>query len=167
MSHCGDKTLDETITRVVMDGTEKLMTLSRLERALGYQGKRKCKHCKACKAQKQSTKISGAVHKTPPKGPGTDVSADVVGPIPTSIEGNTLFLLIICIQTKWIYICGLKDQKDMHLKFDEYLALMRREDVKHRRVHLGMSKLVTDSAMNLMSEHMKAWEAANQIVDWQ
>jgi hypothetical protein len=43
---------------------------------------------------------------------------------------------------------------------------MKREDVKHRRVHLGMSKLVTDSAMNLMSAKMKIWEAAHHIVDW-
>jgi hypothetical protein len=71
------------------------------------------------------------------------------------------------MQTKWIWMSGLKDQSDMHLNFDEYLAITKREDVKHRRVHLGMSKLVTDSAMNLMSEKMKIWEAAHHIVDWQ
>ena len=76
MSHCGDHTLDETITRQVMDGTEALTTSGRLKLALGPLGKRKCKHCEAGWAQKQHT--TGPVHKTPPKGPGTDISADVV-----------------------------------------------------------------------------------------
>ena len=165
MSHCGDHTLDETITRQVMDGTEALTTSGRLKLALGSLGKRKCKHCEAGWAQKQHT--TGPVHKTPPKGPGTDISADVVGPMPTSIDGKNLFLITICMQTKWIWMSGLKNQSDMHLKFDEYLAITKRMDMKHRRVHLGMSKLVTDSAMNLMSEKMKIWEAANHIVDWQ
>jgi hypothetical protein len=52
MSHCGDHTLDETITRQVMDGTEALTTSGRLKRALGPLGKRKCKHCEAGWAQK-------------------------------------------------------------------------------------------------------------------
>jgi hypothetical protein len=167
LCHCGDKTLDETITRQVMDGGEKLTTSGRLKRALGPKGKRKCRHCEAGWAQKQSTKNSGMVHKTPPKGAGTDVSADVVGPMPRSIEGHNLFLIVIDLQTKWIYIAGMKDQADMHLRFDEYLALMKREDMKHRRVHLGLSKMVTDSAMNLMSTKMKVWQAEHHIVDWQ
>ena len=52
MSHCGDHTLDEAITRQVMDGTEALTTSGRLKRALGPLGKRKCKHCEAGWAQK-------------------------------------------------------------------------------------------------------------------
>jgi hypothetical protein len=101
-----------------MDGTEAQTTSGRLKRALGPLGKRKCKHCEAGWAQKQSTKNTGAVHKKAPKGPGTDVSADVVGPMPTSIDGNNLFLITICMQTKWIWMRGLKDQSEMHLKFD-------------------------------------------------
>jgi hypothetical protein len=120
MIHCGDHTLDETTTRQVMDGTEALTTPGRLKRALGPLGKRKCKHCEAGWAQKQHTRNNGPVHKTPPKGPQALISADVVGPIPTSINGNNLFLITICMQTKWIWMSGLKDQSDMHLKFGEY-----------------------------------------------
>jgi hypothetical protein len=54
MSHCGEKTLDETITREVMNGCEKLPTSERLERALGLLRKL-CSHCETGKAQKQST----------------------------------------------------------------------------------------------------------------
>ena len=76
-------------------------------------------------------------------------------------------LIIVDLQTKYLYVRGLKEQRDMHTKFDEYCSLMKRLDVKHRRVHLGLSKMVTDSAMNLMSEKMKAWQASRHIVDWQ
>jgi hypothetical protein len=131
LCHCGDNTLDETITRDVMDGVEKLTTSSRLKRALGPNGKRKCPDCEAGWTQKLSTKNTGPVHKTPPKGPGTDISADVVGPMPRSINGYTLFLIIICLQTKFIYIVGLKEQSDMHIKLREYMALIKRADVKH------------------------------------
>ena len=43
----------------------------------------------------------------------------------------------------------------MRIKFMEYMARMKQADVKHRRVHLGLSKMVTDSAINLMSKEMK------------
>ena len=165
--HCGDGTLYETITRQVMDGMEGMTTSGRIKRALGPHGKRRCKHCEAGWSRKQSTKSSGIVHKTPPKGEGTDISADVIGPVRKSVEGYTLMLIIVDLQTKYLYVRGLKEQRDMHTKFDEYCSLMKRLDVKHRRVHLGLSKMTTDSAMNLMSEKMKAWQASRHIVDWQ
>ena len=76
-------------------------------------------------------------------------------------------LIIICLQTKYLYVRGLKNQQDMHEKFEEYCTKMKRMDKKFHRVHLGLSKMTTDSAMNLMSEKMKAWQASKYIVDWQ
>lgn len=121
LCHCGDGTLDETITRQVMDGMEGMTTSGRIKRALGPHGKRRCKHCEAGWSRKQSTRSSGIVHKkTPPKREGTDISADVIGPVRKSVEGYTLMLIIVDLQTKYLYVRGLKEQRDMHVKFDEY-----------------------------------------------
>ena len=168
LSHCGDRTLDETITREVMWGVENIATSGRIEREKGPHGKRKCKHCEAGWAHKQTTKNSGPVHKIVTLGEGTDCSADVIGPFPrASIEGYIYMLVIIDFQTKYLYVRGLKDQQEMHEKFEEFCTEMKRLDKKYNRVHLGMSKLVTDSAMNLMSKTMKQWQRTNYIVDWQ
>ena len=121
LCHCGDGTLDETITRQVMDGMEGMTTSTRIKRELGPGGKPKCKHCEAGWSRKQSIRSTGEVHKESPKGEGTDISADVIGPVRTSIEGFTLMLIIVCLQTKHLYVRGLKEQRDMHIKFDEWL----------------------------------------------
>jgi len=165
LSHSGDQTLDETITRKVMHGVEELTTSGRIVRMKGPKGKRKCKHCEAGWSKKQSTKQSGVVHKTPPKGEGTDISADVIGPFRQSVEGYIYMLVIVDMETKFLYIRGLKDQREMHERFAEYCALMKRLNKKYRRVHLKLSKMTTDSAINLMCRTMKEWQRIGFIVD--
>ena len=76
-------------------------------------------------------------------------------------------LVIVDMETKHIYTRGLKDQRDMHEKFAEYCAMMKRLNKKYRRVHLRLSKMTTDSAINLMCKTMKEWQHTGFIVDWQ
>ena len=76
-------------------------------------------------------------------------------------------LIIIDLQTKYLYVRGLTNQQDMHKKFEEYCTKMKRMDKKFHRVHLELSKMVTDSAINLMSKTMKQWQQNNYTEDWQ
>ena len=73
----------------------------------------------------------------------------------------------MCMSTKYLYVRGMKDQRDMHKEFERYRALMKMSDTKHDRVHIGLSKMVTDSAKNLIGETMKAWQTEHFITDWQ
>jgi len=44
---------------------------------------------------------------------------------------------------------------------------MKDRDIKHDRVHIGLSKMVTDSAKNLIGEMMQVWQRDHFITDWQ
>jgi hypothetical protein len=57
----------------------------------------------------------------------------------------------------------------MHIEFERYRALMKDRDIKHDRVpvHIGLSKMVTDPAKNIIGEMMQIWQREHFITDWQ
>jgi hypothetical protein len=165
LSHCGERTLDETITKGIMDGMENLQTKQQMYTKLGK--KKLCRHCQRGKNSKKSTKNTSSPHKENPQGPGTDISADVIGPFTPSISGATYMLVIVCMKTKCMYVKSISDQADLHEQFEKCRAIMKAKDVKYKRVALNISKLCTDHAQNMMSIEMKIWRHQNFIREYQ
>jgi len=165
LSHCGERTLDETITKGIMDGMENLQTKQQMYTKLGK--KKLCRHCQRGKNSKKSTKNTSSPHTDKPKGPGTDISADVIGPFTPSICGATYMLVIVCMKTKYMYVKSISDQADLHIQFEEYRALMKAKDVTYKRVALNISKLCTDHASNMMCIEMKIWRHQHFITEFQ
>ena len=168
LAHIENESLDNTITKGVMEGLEHIATSKQLKDQ-GLEIPKRCKNCDAGMGQKQTTHPGQAntPHQIRPLGPGTAISADVIGPMRPSINGNTLMAVVMCMTTKYIYVRGLKHQRDMHNEFERYRALMINRDIKHDRVHIGLSKMVTDSAKNLIGERMQIWQRDHFITDWQ
>jgi hypothetical protein len=166
LAHIGNESLDNTITKGVMGGLEHIATSKQLEDQ-GLEIPKRCTHCDAGMGHKQSTRHANSPHQIQPLGPGTAISADVIGPMRPSINGNTLMVVVMCMTTKYMYVRGLKHQRDMHIEFERYRALMKNRDIKHDRVHIGLSKMVTDSAKNLIGEMMQTWQRDHFITDWQ
>jgi hypothetical protein len=51
----------------------------------------------------------------------------------------------------------------MHKEFEKYRAMMKVSDTMHDRVHIGLSKMVTGSAENLIGEQMKQYGRRNNL----
>jgi hypothetical protein len=141
LGHIGNYSLDNTITKGIMGGLEHIATSKQLEDQ-GLEIPKRCTHCDAGMGHKHSTRHANSPHQIQPLGPGTAISADVIGPMRSSINGNTLMVVVMCMTTKYMYVRGLKHQRDMHIEFERYRALMKDRYIKHDRVHIGLSKMV-------------------------